>query len=94
VMLDVGRDGVPVVGAVDVSYLPNWQSGRSTPHTRHAISIVGYDNSANPPTYSYLDSCGRACNARSGNQNGQIHVIAQSQMVKAIRDTVGSGFVW
>jgi hypothetical protein len=94
VMLDVGRDGVPVIGAVDVSYLPNWQSGSTTPHTRHAISIVGYDNTANPPTYTYLDTCGRACNARGGNQNGQIHVIAQSQMVAAMQDGVGDGFIW
>ncbi len=94
VMLDVGRDGVPVVGAVDVSYLPNWQSGSTTPHTRHAISIVGYDNTANPPTYTYLDTCGRACNARGGNQNGQLHVIAQSAMVQAMQDGVGDGFIW
>jgi hypothetical protein len=94
VMMDVGRDGVPVIGAVDVSYLPNWQSGSTTPHTRHAIAIVGYDNTANPPTYSYLDTCGRACNARSGNQNGKVHVIAQSAMVQAMQDGVGDGFVW
>src|SRR5664279_43625 len=94
VMLDVGRDGVPVIGAVDVSYLPNWQSGDTTPHTRHAITIVGYDNMANPPTYTYLDTCGRSCNARGGNQNGQLHVIEQSQMVEAMRDGVGDGFIW
>ena len=94
VMMDVGRDGVPVIGAVDVSYLPNWQSGSTTPHTRHAIAIVGYDNTANPPTYSYLDTCGRACNARGGNQNGKVHVIAQSAMVQAMQDGVGDGFIW
>jgi hypothetical protein len=94
VMLDVGRDGVPVIGAVDTFNLPNWQNGSATPHIRHAISIVGYDNTANPPTFTYLDTCGRQCNNRGGNQNGQIHVIAQSQMVLAIQNTVGSGFVW
>jgi hypothetical protein len=65
-----------------------------TPHTRHAISIVGYDNTANPPTFTYLDTCGRSCNNRGGNQNGQIHVISQAQMVKAITDGNGMGFIW
>ena len=94
VMLDVGRDGVPVIGAVDTYNLPNWQAGAATPHIRHAVTIVGYDNTANPPTFTYVDTCGRQCNNRGGNQNGQIHVIAQSQMVLAIQNHVGSGFVW
>jgi hypothetical protein len=94
VTLDVGRDGVPVVVELDTHGLPNWQAGSATPHIRHAVTIVGYDNTANPPTYTYIDTCGRQCNNRGGNQNGQIHVIAQSQMVAAMQDTVGSGFVW
>ncbi|MGD0862888.1 MAG: hypothetical protein ABSA21_09000 [Candidatus Limnocylindrales bacterium] len=94
VMLDVGRDGVPVVAAADTFDLPNWQAGSNTPHTRHAIAIVGYDNTANPPTFTYLDTCGRSCNSRAGNQNGQIHVISQAQMVKALTDGNGMGFIW
>ena len=94
VMLDVGRDGVPVVAAADTFYLPNWQNGSRTPHTRHAISIVGYDNAANPPTFTYLDTCGRSCNSRGGNQNGQIHVISQAQMVEALSADNGMGFIW
>jgi len=94
VMLDVGRDGVPVVAAVDTFDLPNWQKGSSTPHTRHAVSIVGYNNTANPPTYTYLDTCGHSCNPRGGNRNGQIHVISQSKMVAAMTDDVGVGFTW
>ena len=94
VMLDVGRDGVPVVAAVDTFDLPNWQNGSATPHTRHAITIVGYDNAANPPTYSYIDTCGYSCDPRGGNTNGQVHVIAQSQMVAALTDAVGIGFTW
>ena len=93
-MLDVGRDGVPVVAAVDTFDLPNWQAGSATPHIRHAVSIVGYDNAANPPTFTYIDTCGAACNPRSGNENGGIHVIAQSAMVAAIQDSVGIGFSW
>jgi hypothetical protein len=94
VMMDVGRDGVPVVAAVDTYYLPNWQAASKTPHTRHAISIVGYDNTANPPTFTYLDTCGRSCNSRGGNQNGQIHVISQAQMAMAMADGNGMGFIW
>jgi hypothetical protein len=94
VTLDVGRDGVPVVVELDTHGLPNWQAGTATPHIRHAVTIVGYDNNASPPTYTYLDTCGRACNSRGGNENGQVHVVAQSQMVTAMQDTVGSGFVW
>jgi hypothetical protein len=94
VMLDLGRDGVPVVAAVDTFDLPNWQKGAATPHTRHAITIVGYDNTANPPTYSYIDTCGSRCNPRGGNTNGQVHVIAQSRMVASLTDAVGIGFTW
>jgi hypothetical protein len=94
VMLDVGRDGVPVIGAVDAFNLPNWQAGTATPHTRHAVAIVGYDNTAKPPTFSYIDTCGRTCNNRGGNGYGQVHVISQAAMVLAIQNKVGSGFVW
>ena len=94
VTLDVGRDGVPVVVELDTHGLPNWQDGAKTPHIRHAVTIVGYDNTAKPPTFTYIDTCGRSCNGRGGNSNGQIHVIAQSQMVKAIQGRVGSGFLW
>jgi hypothetical protein len=94
VMLDVGRDGVPVVAAIDTFDLPNWQKGSATPHTRHAIAIVGYNNTTSPPTYTYLDTCGRLCNPRGGNQNGQIHVTSQATMVAAMTDAVGIGFAW
>ena len=94
VMLDVGRDGVPVIAAVDSFELPNWQAGAATSHIQHGVRIVGYDNAANPPTYTYIDTCGRSCDNRGGNQNGQIHVISQATMVRAIRDSGGSGFVW
>ena len=96
VMLDVGRDGVPVVAAVDTYGLPNWRASTAsrTPHTRHAITIVGYDNSANPPTFTYLDTCGRNCNSRDSNRNGSIHVISQAAMVLALTDPRGQGFIW
>ncbi len=88
-MLDVGRDGVPVIAAVDAYDLPNWQAGSATPHTRHAVTIVGYDNTANPPTYTYIDTCGRSCNNRGGNGYGQLHVISQAQMVLSLQNCGG-----
>ncbi|MGD0017751.1 MAG: hypothetical protein ABSD62_00710 [Candidatus Limnocylindrales bacterium] len=94
VTLDVGRDSVPVVVELDTHDLPNWQAGSKTPHIRHAVTIVGYDNAAKPPTFTYIDTCGRGCNSRAGNTNGQLHVVAQSQMLVAMQDSVGSGFVW
>ena len=91
VTLDVGRDGVPVVVELDTHGLPDWSQTR---HVRHAVTIVGYDNTANPPTYTYIDTCGKACNGLPGNQNGKLHRISQDQMVRAIQDRDGSGFVW
>ena len=94
VMLDVGRDGVPVIAQLDTYSLPNWQDGSKTPHTHHAVAIVGYDNTSSPPTYSYIDTCARGCNSRPGNRTGSVYLIPQDQMVEAIQGTVGSGFVW
>jgi hypothetical protein len=95
VMMDVGRDGVAVVAAVDSYYLPNWQNRSKTAHSDHSIAIVGYDNTANPPTYSYIDTCGKACNQLWVNRkNGSVHVIPQSRLVQSMRYRVGSGFVW
>jgi hypothetical protein len=95
-MLDIGRDGVAIVASADTFYLPNWLASNpaATPHTRHAIAIVGYDNTSNPPTYTYLDTCGRLCNSRGGNRNGQLHVISQAQLVTAITEAYGMGFIW
>ena len=94
VMLDVGRDGVPVVAAVDRWFLPNWKHGAATQHLDHSIAIVGYDNKANPPTYTYTETCGHACNQVYANRNGDIHVIPQAQLVLAMRYRSGAGFIW
>jgi hypothetical protein len=51
-------------------------------------------NGQRGPDPAYLDTCGRSCNSRGGSQNGQIHVISQIRMVKALTDAYGSGFVW
>jgi hypothetical protein len=95
-MVDIGRDGVPLIASADTYYLPNWQAADpdDTPHVRHAIAIVGYDNLSSPPTYVYLDTCGRQCNARGGNRNGEVHVISQDQMVAALTEAYGMGFIW
>jgi len=94
VMLDLGRDGVPVIAAVDSFYLPNWANGNATKHAGHSIAIVGYDNTANPPTYSYLDTCGHACNPRTANREGRVYVIPQARLWRAMKYTSGAGFVW
>ena len=94
VMLDVGRDGVPVVASVDSFYLPNWANGAATQHAPHSITIVGYDNTSNPPTYTYTDTCGHACNPRTANREGRVYVIPQSRLALAMRYLPGAGFVW
>jgi hypothetical protein len=94
VTLDVGRDGVPVVAVLDAFDLPNWQAGAATRHLFHGIAIVGYNNTSNPPTYSYVETCGRQCNSRAGNYNGKLQTAPQSVVVRALQDALGSGFVW
>jgi hypothetical protein len=79
---------------VDTYEPPNWQGGKSTPHTRYAITIVGSNTTANPPTCTDIDTCGRICNGGAGNSNGQIHTITQAAMVKATPDRSGSGVTW
>jgi hypothetical protein len=91
VMLDVGRERVPVVTLVDTYDLPNWQDGTATRHITHALAIVGYDNTSNPPTYTYTETCGRTC---GGGTEGEIHTIPQAQLVKAMQDKSGLGFAW
>ncbi len=96
VTADVGRDHVAVVAEVDTFDLPNWQGAGSlaATHTPHSITIVGYDNASSTPTYTYLDTCGAACNDRAGNTNGGVYTISQAQLVKAMQDEMGSGFIW
>jgi hypothetical protein len=95
-MLDIGRDGIAIVASADTYYLPNWLAANpdDTPHTRHAIAIVGYDNTSDPPTYTYLDTCGRRCNSRGGNRSGQVHVISQDRLEEAVTASYGMGFIW
>jgi hypothetical protein len=83
-----------VVAAVDRWFLPNWKIGAGTKHLDHSIAIVGYDNTANPPTYTYTETCGHACNSAYANRNGAIHVIPQATLVLAMRYRAGAGFVW
>ncbi len=85
------NSGVPVVVALDAQYLTynsgtgygNW--GNPGKVTGHAISIIGYDDTAG--TYSYIDTCGARCSG--GPFNGGVHTITQLQMFSAIR-----GFGW
>jgi hypothetical protein len=79
------------VTLVDTYDLPNWQDGTATRHITHALAIVGYDNTSNPPTYTYTETCGRTC---GGGTEGEIHTIPQAQLVKAMQDKSGLGFAW
>jgi hypothetical protein len=83
---DIGYDNRPIVAAVDTAYLPNWS--RSLGHT---IVIVGYDDLAR--TYTYLDTCGKACNGSAGNRNGGIYTVSQRAMYLAIASW-GTGYLY
>lgn len=64
------------------------------PHARDSITIVGYNNTACPSTYTYVDTCGLNCDSGGGNSNSQAHVITQTAMGKAIEDRSASGVAW
>jgi len=66
-------------------FLPNW-----TTSVDHSIAIVGIDDNASPPTYTYVDTCGKHCGSTS---NGGTHVVSQHNMFQAI-DELGFGIVW
>jgi hypothetical protein len=83
---DIGYDNRPVVAAVNTAYLPNWS--RSLGHT---IVIVGYDDIAR--TYTYLDTCGKACNGSAGNRNGGLYTVSQRAMYLAIASW-GTGYLY
>jgi hypothetical protein len=83
---DIGYDNRPVVAAVNTAYLPNWS--RSLGHT---IVIVGYDDIAR--TYTYLDTCGKACNGSAGNRNGGVYTISQRALYLAI-SSWGTGYLY
>ena len=83
---DIGNDGRAVVAAVNTAYLPNWSRSIG-----HSIAIVGYDDTAK--TYTYLDTCGRACNGSATSRNGGIYTVSQRSLYLAI-GTWGTGYVW
>ncbi len=83
---DVGYDNVPVVAAVNTAYLPNWSRS-----VGHSIAIIGYDDIAK--TYSYLDTCGRACNGSAGNRNGGVYTVSQRALYLAIA-AWGTGYLY
>ncbi len=83
---DIGYDNRPVVVAVDTAYLPNWSRSLG-----HSIVIVGYDDIAR--TYTYLDTCGRACNGSAGNRNGGVYTVSQRAMYLA-NASWGTGYLY
>ena len=83
---DIGNDGRAVVAAANTAYLPNWNRSLG-----HAIAIVGYDDTAK--TYTYLDTCGRACNGSPNSRNGGIYTVGQHALYLAIASW-GTGYIW
>ena len=92
---DIAATGVALEIAVRTSdgvrHLPNWTAGGSK--VNHAVTIVGYDDSANPPTYQVMDTCGPGCNS-TGNA-AAVHLIRQDWLYTLMKaDTQDEGVVW
>jgi len=77
--------GHAVVAAADTGLLPNWSRSLS-----HAITVVGYDDTAS--TYKYTDTCGVHCNGSAKSKNGGVWTIAQVALYNAIKSD-GAGYV-
>jgi hypothetical protein len=82
----IGYDNVPLVAAVNTAYLPNWSRALG-----HTIAIVGYDDVAG--TYTFLDTCGKACNGSAGNRNGGVYTIGRRSLYLAIASW-GTGYLY
>lgn len=78
--------GKALIADVDTGYLSNWSRSLG-----HAITIIGYNNTAG--TYTYLDTCGHACNGSSQSTNGGIWSISQAALYNAIH-AFGVGITW
>ncbi|MEA2622172.1 MAG: hypothetical protein QOH61_1082 [Chloroflexota bacterium] len=86
---DLFDQGTPTLVALNTyisstTRLPNW-----THSLGHAIAIVGYNNTTSE--FTYIDTCGRACNGSAGNHNGGTYTISFSKMYTLMAD-YGYGF--
>jgi hypothetical protein len=90
VKADLFDYGTPVLVAVNTYVsssvrLPNW-----TRSIGHAIAIVGYDDATSK--FTYIDTCGRACNTSAGNTNGGTFTVSYTTMYKLIAN-FGYGYI-
>jgi len=90
---DVASDisqGAPVVVEADTYYLPEWPYT----HILHWITVIGYDDNAK--TYTYTDTCGKACGS---SQDGGLNTIDQHRLFSlAMNDQFmgngNGGYIW
>jgi hypothetical protein len=83
---DIATHLAPVAAFVLTKDLsPNWPS---TSTVIHAITIVGYDDSVSPATYTYIDTCGHQCGASS---NGGVYTVSQAALWQGILDAASQG---
>lgn len=68
------------------THLPNWSR-----NVKHAIAIVGYNNSTEKLTY--VDTCGRDCNGSGNNTNGGTHTMDWSEMWELMRAWSSGGYI-
>lgn len=77
IVADTSSYGAPVVVVTKTSGLsPNWSNGTVI----HAVSVIGYDDTAH--TYTYLDTCGKNCGA---SQNGGVYTVDQTTLYNGIQ---------
>jgi hypothetical protein len=77
IVVDTSYYNAPVVVITKTSGLsPNWSNGTVI----HAVSVIGYDDTAQ--TYTYLDTCGKNCGA---SQNGGIYTVDQTTLYNGIQ---------
>lgn len=97
---DLWYSGVPVVAEVNSQMLyPNWPNNGG--QTKHAIAIIGYDNTSS--TYTYVDSCGSGTGSGTGcgaNQQQRTYKINQNALWAALNNvayqpsTGDGGWIW
>jgi hypothetical protein len=75
------------------TYLSNGEHLPSWSHSiNHYVAVVGYNDAANPPTYTIMDTCGPNCSDRSPYGIATVPQTWLYDMVKAVGS--GGGVVW
>lgn len=86
IVSDIYYYGKPVLVITMTSGLsPNWSNGG----VLHAVSVIGYDDSAG--TYTYIDTCGVRCGA---SHNGGVYTVNQTTLYNGIHANAYGGIVY